>query len=83
MSTKHSAPDAPALRAAPNPTYLGSYTVEVTCPYCSAVHVHGWQGPGDAGGHRVAHCWSPAARKINSAGYNIVIPADLEVEAKK
>lgn len=83
MTMKQSAPDAPALKAAPNPSSPGTYTVGVHCPYCSGVHIHGWSGPGAEGGHRRPHCWSSAARKINGAGYNITIPADLKVEATR
>lgn len=83
MTRHQSAPDAPALKAAPNPSSPGTYTVEVHCPYCSGVHIHGWNGPGTEGGHRRPHCWSSAARKINGKGYHITIPADLKVEATR
>lgn len=80
---KQSAPDAPALRATKSTNVPGLYEIEVHCPYCSGVHIHGWAGPGTEGGHRRPHCWSSAARKINGKGYNIVIPAALEVDAEK
>lgn len=54
------------------------FVIEVECPYCPEVHTHGWAGPGDDGGHRVAHCstrWLEQA----SRGYNIVIPLGFKV----
>lgn len=83
MTSQQSAPDAPAIRVRPHPTYPRSYTVWVHCPYCSGVHIHGGNGPGDEVGHRVPDCWSSAAQKINSAGYNVTVPADLEVEVQQ
>lgn len=77
---KHpTAPDALATKAEPNRTYPGYYVVTVQCPYCDRTHTHGWAGPGDEGGHRSAHCADALAREINGKGYNIAIPAHLEV----
>lgn len=72
-------PSAIALEARPIRSSPGSYTVAVECPYCSSVHIHGWGGPGDSGGHRRPHCINATARKINSAGYDITIPENLKV----
>lgn len=83
MTTTQSAPDAPAIRVRPNPRHPGSYSVWVHCPYCSGVHIHDCSGPGAEVGHRVPECWSSAAQKINSAGYNVTIPGDLEMEAQQ
>ncbi|MGP5252663.1 hypothetical protein ACTXLT_09140 [Brachybacterium alimentarium] len=72
-------PYAVATNAEPNRTYPGHYVVTVQCPYCPQQHTHGWTGPGDTGGHRAPDCADPLARQINSRGYIVTIPADLDV----
>lgn len=72
-------PYAVATSAEPNRNSPGYYVVTIQCPYCGQQHTHGWGGPGDPGGHRAPHCWTDDARRINSRGYALTIPAQLEV----
>lgn len=63
-------PVVDAVRYRP-PGSTGTGVLRINCPYCPERHVHSTTSPevGGSDGHRVAHCWSPAARARNGAGY--------------
>jgi hypothetical protein len=71
-------PLAKAITARRNRDNPEWFVIEVECPYCPKVHTHGWAGPGDDGGHRVAHCSTQWLEQA-SRGYNIVIPMGFKV----
>jgi len=71
-------PTAIATKLEPNPSYPGAHIVTVTCPYCNTTHSHGIPAEDRQAGHRLAHCHDPAARQINTAGYDIHLPDELQ-----
>jgi hypothetical protein len=53
-------PNAPIIKAMPNPTFRGAVLVTILCPFCGKKHGHGVpaQDVGGEYGSRVAHCSS-------------------------